>query len=114
MGLIFKSENWVDKHIQKTHIPNMCKFCKLELKNSNSLSTHLFRCKVRRAAAGLPQVNSVKKETEEEYKKECDLCEKIFRSKKGFRKHMDTHKLVEINESIMKMKMETTYNDTQD
>ena len=112
--LVFKSDNWVEKHIQKTHIPKMCKFCNLQLKNSMSLSVHLFRCKVRREAAGLPQVNSVKKETEEEFLKACDLCEKTFRSKNGLRAHMDLHKLVEMNESIMKMKTETDDNNAQD
>ena len=101
---IFKTETRVDKHIRTTHMPNMCKFCKKELKNANSCRSHVFICRVRREAAGL---SFAKYKTEEEFVKECDLCKKVFHSKGGLRKHMKTHKLIQLNESTTKMKIET-------
>ena len=96
----FKTETGFNKHMRRWHEQSVCEFCKKEFKNANTRRSHVFNCRVRRANAGLPQAPAKKSSYDKNYFKKCGLCHKTFHSRGGLAKHIKTHRLVSMNESI--------------
>ena len=103
------------KHFSYYHEEKECKFCIKMFKNANTLRSHIFNCHVQQkslvqdskeaeAKLAKGKVDTIKSndssDKTEKPRKECNICQKTFKTKGGYNKHMNTHKIVNANNVI--------------
>ena len=84
----FPTDKTLNKHFLSVHVNHECQFCKLILKNANSLKTHKFHCKKRKEIREPSNDENIVPSSHEKTTFRCTECKKMCKTKTALEEHV--------------------------